>query len=135
MSSEVAAVEQADREAAWNVIHAYRAKDHLWKRRVASGEADDGAIVQAFARHRQQAEARATSVPEGWRPIAEADRTQDLIVGCWVDDDDDSTGFWSAWVAPAGEPLGCDGTWGDGPTHAMPLLCPPTRLASQERSA
>jgi len=53
------AVEQCDRDAAWNAIHAYRPKDHLWKRRVASGEADDGAMVQAFARHRLAALASA----------------------------------------------------------------------------
>jgi collagenase-like PrtC family protease len=47
---------QADREAAADVVKAYRElKNYNWQQRIRQGDADDGEMVQAFARHRLQA--------------------------------------------------------------------------------
>jgi len=56
----------------------------------------------------------------GWRPIKSIPKGMDVLVGVWVKD------RWSAWVAsfPADDgvcpELGCDGEYGDEPTHWMP---------------
>ena len=53
---ERASVEQADRDAAANAVRAYRdRKNGDWQQRIHDGKCDDGEMVQAFARHRQQA--------------------------------------------------------------------------------
>jgi hypothetical protein len=65
----------------------------------------------------------------GWMPIADADRSVPLLVGCWVEEDDGSP-RWSAWTVFPDEPLGHDGTWGDEPTHCRPQPDPPA-LATQ----
>ena len=56
MSSEMVAVTPEDREAAALIMISREAEDD-----VRAGRGDRNPIVQAFARHRQQAEARATS--------------------------------------------------------------------------
>ena len=63
-----------------------------------------------------------------WLPIESAPRDGTLIaVGVWVYDDcKRRIPRWSSWVIEAdGGEFGCDGEWGDEPTHWMPLPPPP----------
>ncbi len=49
-------VTQADRDAAADVAKSYREqKNGNWQDRIRKGECDDGALVQAFAAHRETA--------------------------------------------------------------------------------
>lgn len=61
-----------------------------------------------------------------WQPIETLVMDgRDALVGCWVIDDETSP-FWSAWaVTLNGGSLGCDGTWGDPPTHWHDMPAPP----------
>lgn len=68
----------------------------------------------------------------GWLPIDGLRFDgREIIVGVWVDS---SQGWrWSSWTTPAENPLGCDGEWGDEPTHFAALPSPPP-LPTQEQS-
>lgn len=65
---------------------------------------------------------------DAWQPIEQivADG-RDVLVGCWVIDDEGETdAFWSSWtVTLNGGSLGCDGTWGDPPSHFCEIPTPP----------
>ena len=54
----------------------------------------------------------------GWQPIETIPAQGCVVVGCWVGS------RWSWWEGLASD-LGCDGEYGDEPTHWMPLPAPP----------
>lgn len=67
----------------------------------------------------------AASTPVGgWEDISTAPDQGEILVGVWVD------GSWSSWTIckepNATTPFGCDGEWGDEPTHWMPIPPPPS---------
>ena len=132
-------VSQADREAAANLYLALDGgsvdpSDIAYAETVRQGRCDDSAAVQAFARHRHQAErdTLARMEPVAWMPIRTAPRNETMIVlggegqQTWV-------GFFSGW----------NNYWTTGevdrsrdhvmhtpqPTHWMPL--PPAPEAGQ----
>jgi|GEM_PF-3240076 len=64
-----------------------------------------------------------------WRPIETAPKDGgEGLVGVWVYADAKRRNpRWSSWTTYFdGGDLGCDGEWGDPPTHWMPLPAPPT---------
>ena len=56
----------------------------------------------------------------GWQPIETIPAQGCVVVGCWVGS------RWSWWEGLASD-LGCDGEYGDEPTHWMPLPAPPMK--------
>lgn len=78
------------------------------------------------ATHEPKAEPRLLT--EGWQPIETAPKDgSEGLVGCWVyADEKRRIRRWSCWYIDFnGGDLGCDGEWGDEPTHWMPLPPPP----------
>ena len=62
---------------------------------------------------------------DGWRDIANGPRDgTEVLVGVWVD------GIWASWVTNfavgSAWPWGCDGMYGDPPTHFHALPLPPS---------
>jgi hypothetical protein len=67
----------------------------------------------------------ADNAREGWRDIATLVHDgRCLLVGVWVEGEHGWR--WSFWDTIAdGGPLGCDGEWGDAPTHYAEVPEPP----------
>ena len=88
---------------------------------IALGDACDNPDDYALATH-------SPAPMAGWRDIASAPKDgRDALVGCWVYDENGTDApIWSAWETISdGGPLGCDGTWGDPPTHWHDMPAPP----------
>ncbi len=64
-----------------------------------------------------------------WEPIeTHATDGRAALVGCWVvnQDEPDKPPIWSCWATFFdGMDLGCDGAWGDEPTHWHDMPPPP----------
>jgi len=69
----------------------------------------------------QEALTAIRQLQQPWQGIESGLPEGDIFVGCWVDGE--AGRYWSGWMADACD-LGCDGEYGDEPTHWMPL--PPT---------
>ena len=70
---------QSDREAAADFMEHKCLPGDLTPTNMRLGNLDDGFAVQAFARHRQQAERG-----EAWRPIEEAPRDEPILAALKV---------------------------------------------------
>lgn len=74
-------VTQADREAAADAVKSYRdQKNGNWQKRIRDGECDDGAMVQAFAKHRQSHTTEwQDKLVEALRPFAEQQTIEEAL--------------------------------------------------------
>lgn len=92
-------------------------------------EMTDNLMYEAAATLETLTQENARLREAGWRDIESAPRDgRDALVGCWVInyDEPEKPPVWSAWETVFdGGPLGCDGTWGDEPTHWHDMPAPP----------
>ena len=101
-----------------------------WRERMLGGMSDELSselreIEKSMKRKMKAAHASTQAGGgAGWQPIATIPAREDVLVGVYVGP------RWSWWVASwegLASDLGCDGEYGDKPTHWMPQPAMPTR--------
>ena len=92
---------------------------------------DQAAVTRSTDPSRGPTTAEEERLSSQWQSIATAPMDRPILVGVWVMYDDEPT-RWSCWVADG--VLGCDGVFGDEPTHWRDVPLPPSHLAVDAQS-